>query len=290
MSSRILQRKVIKNIFFAGTTDHGKEITKLLGTDLHTKLNLQLSTKNCCIIDNHNDLNSFVPALIKSAFQATGQFSTRTALVFAHNNIIDQLIEQTHAIAKKIIIDHPFAKDHTPFMGPLISQTNLDNYLQYMGMALREGGIEIMRGKRLEDLNGYYVTPSIHKFEISATLGHFLKSEQLFPNLTFISYDNLEDVINKINQLPFGLACSVFLKNESDIKKCIQQLPIGILLKHSFLDHHSRHYRFGGDKDSSNFANVGTAMFEAGLKRVTIRHAKEKLPDKLYGIATKDLK
>ena len=36
-----------------------------------------------------------------------------------------------------------------PFMGPLIDQQSVDNYLNYMGMAKREGIEEIMRGKKL---------------------------------------------------------------------------------------------------------------------------------------------
>ena len=35
-----------------------------------------------------------------------------------------------------------------PFMGPLIDQQSVDNYLNYMGMAKREGIEEIMRGRK----------------------------------------------------------------------------------------------------------------------------------------------
>lgn len=275
MSLRMLQTKEIKNIFFAGSTDHGQEITKLLGTDLHTKLNLQLSCKNCGIVDQNIDIDLLAPNLVKSAFQASGQFSTRTSLIFAHKDIIDDLIDKTHSLAKKIIIDHPTKFTNEPFMGPLISQKNVDNYLQYMGMALREGASEVMRGKKL-DLNhkGYYVTPSIHYYEEVSEFGHFLKTEQLFPNITFIKYDDIQTAIDQVNTLSYGLSCSLFLQDEQQLKKCIEQLDVGIIMKNSFLDHHKRHFRFGGDKDSSNFTNIGTAMFEAGLRRVTIKENK----------------
>ncbi len=272
MSTRILQTKKIKNIFFSGTTDHGKELATLLKTDLTTKLNLQLSTKNSCIIDQHADISAIVPSLIKSSLQATGQFSSRTALVFAHADIIEQLIDQTHALAKKLIIDHPSDFTDEPFMGPLISENSLESYLQYMGMAKREGAIEIMRGKKLEsDKNGYYVTPSIHYFEELQDFGHFIKTEHLFPNITFVKYSDLNIAIEQINSLPYGLCCSLFINDQKSQSLCIKKLEVGIIMKNSFMSHHQRCYRYGGDKDSSNFSNVGTAMFEAGLKRVSIK-------------------
>ena len=98
----------------------------------------------------------------------------------------------------------------------------------------------------------------------------FIKSELLFPNITFIKYKEIEQAIKWINQLPYGLSCSLFLQQDSKVKECINSLNVGIILKNLFLDHHIRQLRFGGDKDSSNFSNIGNAMFEAGLKRITI--------------------
>ena len=52
----------------------------------------------------------------------------------------------------------------TPFMGPLIDDFSQKNYLNYMGMAKREGFEEVMRGKQIEKSHqGYYVN-SINPF------------------------------------------------------------------------------------------------------------------------------
>ncbi len=277
MALRLIKIKKIKNIFFAGTTDHGLEVAKLYGTNLQGQLNLQLSTKNIAVIDENTDSDIILPALTKAAYQSAGQLSTKTSLVFIHENIADKFIENFHQLAKKIIIDHPLNKEPTPFMGPLMNKTKLDNYLQYMGMAIRENAQEVMRGKQLqfEDRPGYYVTPSIHLYsDIPAEIGHFLKDEQLLPNITFIKFKELKDIISFTRKLPFGLLCSIFTKSKENMRYLTHNLEVGIILQNAFLTPHRRNFRFGGDKNSSNFSNIGSAMLEAGLKRVSIQQDK----------------
>ena len=64
-------------------------------------------------------------------------------------------------------------------MGPLIDQLSVDNYLNFMGMAKREGIDEIMRGKLIQkNFEGYYVSPSIHvASKDQMKNSHFLTSE-----------------------------------------------------------------------------------------------------------------
>jgi succinylglutamic semialdehyde dehydrogenase len=270
MSSRLLKTKDVKNIFFSGTTDHGLKVSELYGVHLKGQLNLQLSSKNSCIIGENANINFIIPNLLKSAYQAAGQFSNKTSLVFIHETVADEFIQKYHQRVKQIIIDHPTDFVDEPFMGSLISQNKCDNYIQYIGMAKREGAEEIMRGKRIETkYDGYYVSPSIHYYEEINSLGHFLKDELLLPNTTFIKYNSLDNVVSLINDLPYGLACSLFI--DEDKQELANRLDIGIILQNSFLTPHRRDFRFGGDKNSSNFSNIGQAMFEAGLKRVSLQ-------------------
>ena len=113
----------------------------------------------------------------------TGQRCVSTSLIPIHSSLADHFISKFHEISKKIIIDHPIIHEKAPLMGPLIDQLSVDNYLNFMGMAKREGIEEIMRGKLLEKKHrGYYVSPSIHlarKEQMQDS--HFLTSELFGP-------------------------------------------------------------------------------------------------------------
>ena len=91
-----------------------------------------------------------MPELLKACFMTTGQRCVSTSLVPIHESIADEFIEKFHSFTKRIIIDHPTEFKETPFMGPLIDEFSQKNYLNYMGMAKREGFEEIMRGKQIE--------------------------------------------------------------------------------------------------------------------------------------------
>ena len=168
VARRILRDKSIKGIFFTGSKEVGLKVLKETYTDLSKNVSLELGGKNPSIITDSVSVDSVLPELIRGCFLTAGQRCTSTSLVIAHQNIINELIEKFHNLAKNLIVDHPINHEKTPFMGPLIDQKAVDSYLLFVGMASREGLEEIMRGKSLEkSAPGHYVTPSIHLAKVS---------------------------------------------------------------------------------------------------------------------------
>ena len=111
----------------------------------------------------------------------TGQRCVSTSLVPIHESIADEFIEKFHSFTKRIIVDHPMEFQEVPFMGPLIDEFSQKNYLNYMGMAKREGFEEVMRGKQIEKSHqGYYVSPSIHLGNLNHLESSIFLSSELF--------------------------------------------------------------------------------------------------------------
>ena len=163
LAARLLNEKTIKGIYFTGSKEVGGKILKSTHKDLNKLVALELGGKNTCIINKDADIDHALLEILKASFWTTGQRCVSTSKVVIHKSIEESFISRFHALAKRIIIDHPINFDEVPFMGPLVDEKSMENYLVFMGMAIREGAEEIMRGKRLEKkFPGYYVTPSIH--------------------------------------------------------------------------------------------------------------------------------
>ncbi|WP_164848252.1 aldehyde dehydrogenase family protein [Halobacteriovorax sp. HLS] len=264
IARRLLKSKSIKGVFFTGSKDIGKNILKQTHEDLGKLVSLELGGKNPAIVHHDIDMDYVLAELIKGSFLTTGQRCTSTAIVPIHRSIMDEFVSKFHALAKKIIVDHPIEHEETPFMGPLIDQKALDSYILFVGMAKREGLTEVMRGKQLEKkYKGYYVSPSIHIAQKWDPNSHFLTSEIFGPNCTFIPYDEIDEAIEIANSTEYGLAASVFTNTHSIYEQCLRDLDHGYVnLNRSTVGASSR-LPFGGVKNSGNYHPAAVTTIDA---------------------------
>ncbi|MFZ9000128.1 MAG: aldehyde dehydrogenase family protein [Bacteriovoracaceae bacterium] len=263
-ASRIVKRKEVKGIFFTGSKEVGKLILKQTSGSLDKLVALELGGKNSSIICKDAQLDLTIEEVLKGSFLTTGQRCTSTALVPIHRSIMDEFLSKFHDLAKKLIIDHPFEHEKEPFMGPLIDELAVKNYLNFIGMAKREGIEEIMRGKKIEKKhNGNYVTPSIHLAEKFDSSSLFLMSEIFGPNCTFVPFDELDEAIAIANGTEYGLAASIFTKDINNYKHCINEIETGLVnLNRSTVGASSR-LPFGGVKSSGNYRPAAVTTIDS---------------------------
>lgn len=263
-ATRLVKDKAIKGIFFTGSKEVGLKIVKNTYMDLTKLVSLELGGKNVVIVHSDANIDHALAELIKSSFLSAGQRCTSTAIIAIHDSIKDEFINKFHALSKKIIIDHPIEYEREPFMGPLIDQHAVNNYLNFMGMAKREGIEEIMRGKQLERKTpGYYVSPSIHYSSSFDKNSHFLTSEIFGPNCTFISYKEIEQAIQIANSTEYGLTSAVFTADRTLYDLCVKDVTCGIINLNRSTTGASPKLPFGGVKNSGNYRPASIATIDA---------------------------
>ena len=269
-AARLIKEKAVKGIFFTGSKEVGHKILEATHKDLSKLVALELGGKNCTILHEDANLAHAEAELIKSCFLTSGQRCTSTSIVAVHKNILPSFLERFHKLTKSLIVDHPIDFDNEPFMGPLIDQNSVDNYLTYMGMAKREGTEEIMRGKVLEKkFKGHYVSPSIHLMEKAEQSSHFLTSELFAPNAIFVPYDDFEEAVEIANITNYGLAFSIFSEQKSYYEKCLQEVESGIInWNRSTVGAHSR-LPFGGIKNSGNYHPAAVTTIDACVYKMS---------------------
>lgn len=288
LSRRLLIEKSIRAVFFTGSKEVGLDIMKNTYSDLGKLVALELGGKNPAIVHSDANLSLAMEEILKGAFLTTGQRCTSTSLVFMHESIIDNFVEEFHSLSKKLIVDHPINHDKTPFMGPLIDQKSMDTYLLYMGMAKREGIKEVMRGKKLEKSNpGYFVSPSIHLASEWDTNSHFLMNEIFGPNCTFVPYKNFDSAIEMANSTEYGLAACLFTEDRSLYEKCVQELDTGLLNFNRSTCGASPKLPFGGVKNSGNYHPAAVAAIDGCVYQMSSLELLDSTPsglDKIVGL------
>lgn len=261
---RILKSKDIKGVFFTGSKEVGLKIIESTYTDLSKLVSLELGGKNPAIVTEDANVDFVVEELIKGSFLTTGQRCTSTAIVVIHDSLVDEVVNKFHQMAKRIIVDHPVDHEVAPFMGPLIDQRSLDQYLLYMGMAKREGIEEVMRGKQLERKTpGHFVSPSIHLAKSFDESSHFLSSEIFGPNCTFIPYSNFDEAIKIANSTEYGLAASVFTNDKEKFHHAVRNIDAGLVNLNRSTVGASSKLPFGGVKNSGNYRPAAVTTIDS---------------------------
>ncbi len=267
---RLLAEKSIKGVFFTGSKEVGLAILSSTHRDLSKLVALELGGKNSSILCKDTNLDYALVEILKASFLTSGQRCTSTALIPIHASIIDEFISKFHHLAKRLIIDHPIDFEKEPFMGPLVDQQAVDNYLLFMGMAKREGIEEIMRGKQItKKYKGHYVSPSIHVAKKMDKKSHFLMSEIFGPNCTFIPFNEIEEAIEIANSTEYGLVASVFTQDKKIHQKCLQEIEAGLINFNRSTVGASARLPFGGVKNSGNYrpasvATIDSCVFQQG--------------------------
>jgi succinylglutamic semialdehyde dehydrogenase len=192
----------------------------------------------------------------------------------------DRLVQKVHAIAKDLVISHPF-DDERPFMGPLMSATLKERLFRYAAIAEGEGAESIMRAKSLEGHTrqsrkplplGQYVSPSIHLLSRWDAKSAYQTHEIFAPDLFLCPVDSVEEGIAAVNATGYGLASSFFGGREEDFKFFSDHVDTGVVYWNRGTVGSSSLLPFGGWKKSGNhrpgglFALLATTQIQTRLR------------------------
>jgi len=260
IARRLTGHPDVDGVFFTGTPETSIAIKKQLLNDYWKIQIIQSGGKNASIVWDDCDYDRTLKSLLLSAFSASGQRYTNTSRIIVHHKIHDRLINDFHALCKKIPIGYGLSTTGpTPFMGPLVSDRLVDDYLRYQGIAVREGCEEIMRGKPLErSPKGYYVSPSVYSISKPDPKSVYQNSEFFGPQVAFYSASDLDEAVEINNQTQFGLVASFFSANQKNFEFFVQEARVGLC--HWNLPTTQVSYRmpFLGLRKSGNMRPMGT--------------------------------
>ena len=199
---------------------------------------MELGGKSPCVILPDANLENAVDGAMMANFFSTGQVCTNGTRVFVPESMLQafekRLLEKMDYIRPGDVMDA-----NTNF-GPLVSNVHYDKVVSYI-----KHGIEVDKAKLLyggadkpklpqgADANGYWVKPTIFT---NCTDDMTITREEIFgPVLCILPYSDenkdtyLENLIQRANDTPMGLAAGVFTSNINLGHKVAQRLEAGIM-------------------------------------------------------------
>jgi len=234
-------------ISFTGSQAVGGRIAQQCAVNLK-KVQLEMGGKNPQVVIDDADLAQAVELCVQSAFFSTGQRCTASSRLIVTEGIYPTFIAamQTRMAALKVGDALQAGID----IGPVSSQSQLAQDIDYVAIAQKEGGKLLVGGERLKrNTEGFYMAPALFT---DTTADMRINREEVFgPVASIIRVKDYEAALQEANNTPFGLSAGIAttsLKYATHFKRHSQAGMVMVNLPTAGVDYH---VPFGGRKGSS---------------------------------------
>ena len=252
-----------------GSTRMGKSVGAAVGQRLGRSL-LELGGNNAIIITPSADLKMVVPGAVFGAVGTAGQRCTSTRRLIVHASIYDKVTEALTSAYKQLSIGNPL--DQNNHVGPLIDQDAVNNYLNAIEAAQKEGGKVLVEGGVLTGPgyeSGCYVKPCIIEAE-----NHFaiVQHETFAPILYVMKYTgDVHAAIAMQNGVPQGLSSAIMTNElkESEAFLSAAGSDCGIANVNIGTSGAEIGGAFGGEKETGGGRESGSDAWKVYMRRQT---------------------
>jgi succinylglutamic semialdehyde dehydrogenase len=208
----------VRAVCFTGSVPVGRELARELAGDFSKDLALELGGRNATIICSDGDLGPAARAVADAISLTCGQRCNATSRILVAKPVRDQFMEKLVAEMERYKPGDPMREETT--LGPLINESAMHRFKEIADQPAewlcRAETIGKADGKK-----GYYVKPGIR---IGATRADV---ESFVPIADLEVFRDLDEAIERNNASPFGLAASVFTRDEAAFWKFADELRAG---------------------------------------------------------------
>lgn len=237
----------IDAISFTGSQGVGARIAQACAQNLK-KVQLEMGGKNPQVVLDDADLQTAVELCVQSAFFSTGQRCTASSRLIVTEGIYPKFID---AMKKRMAtLKVGDALEAGIDIGPVSSQSQLEQDLSYVDIGKAEGALLAAGGQRLKmALDGFYMAPALFSESVASMR---INREEIFgPVASVIQVRDYEEALATANDTPFGLSAGIAttsLKYATHFKRHSQAGMVMVNLPTAGVDYH---VPFGGRKGSS---------------------------------------
>jgi aldehyde dehydrogenase (NAD+) len=239
----LVNHPLVDKIAFTGSTPVGKYIQKAVaGTT--KKLSLELGGKAANIIFDDAPIDQAVEGIVNAIFFNQGHVCCAGSRLFIQENIAPTVIRKLKQRMNTLIVGDPMDKNTD--IGAINSRKQLDKINEYIQIGITEGS-EIFQPDCKMPTNGFFCKPTLF---LNTSQSHRIVQEEIFgPVLAIQTFRTIEEVIEKANNIPYGLSAGVWTDKGSKIFNMTSKLKAGIVWANTF-NKFDPTSPFGGYKES----------------------------------------
>ena len=258
----LVNHRDVRLISFTGSTDTGRVIAEQCARD-NKIVSLEMGGKNAIIVMDDADIDNAVEGSLWGAFGTSGQRCTASSRLVVHKKVYKKFCEKLVEKAKKLKVGNGL--DPKTDVGPVINEAQMEKILGYIEIGQKEdkatlacGGNRLTKG---DYKNGWFIEPTVFT---NVDRNHRIGQEEIFgPVTSVIPFSNLEEAIDIVNDVRYGLSSAIYTQDVNQAFFAMQELYTGICYVNSATIGAEVHLPFGGTKGTGNgHREAGTQVLD----------------------------
>ena len=250
-------------VSFTGSVPTGRKVAAAAMETGPRLVSLELGGKNAMIVRDDADLDLVVDGAIFGAFGTAGQRCTSTSRLLVHPAVADEVVGRIVERARALRLGDPLEPGVD--VGPVITADAGTRIVGMIERAVAEGAKVAAGGQRRDDVDGCdggtFVEPTV--LTGVKPSDHVACEEVFGPVLSVLEVDGLDEAIDVVNSVPYGLSASIYSRDISTCLHAVERIDTGIVYVNAPTIGAEIPLPFGGTKHTGNgFREAGTRGIE----------------------------
>ncbi|MBA5205372.1 NAD-dependent succinate-semialdehyde dehydrogenase [Pectobacterium aroidearum] len=223
ISDTVMASDKVRKISFTGSTEVGKTLVRN-AADTMKKVSMELGGNAPYIVFDDADIQAAVKGAIANRFRNAGQVCVSANRFYIQDGVYDEFVSLLAEEVKKLKVGN--GMDDGVVLGPLIDDAAVEKVEKHVNDAVEKGGKALVGGQR-HKLGHSFFEPTVI---VDANEAMLLAQEETFgPVAPCFRFKTEEEVIERANNTPFGLAAYFYSQNLQRVFRVAEALESGMV-------------------------------------------------------------
>ena len=270
-SDRVIDDPRVKGVALTGSVEAGRKVAARAGQNLK-KSTMELGGSDAFIVLDDADLDQVIPWAVWGRMYNAGQTCCAAKRFIVMDAVADQFLARFKAALEALKPGDPM--DEKTTLGPLSTEAALVKLLAQVDAAVKAGAKLLLGGKRV-DRPGWFMQPTI--LDDIAPNNPAFRDEFFGPVVSFFRVKSEDEAIALANDSDFGLAGSVWTKDEARGLRIASRVDAGMLFVNN-IDWSDAELPFGGIKQSGYGRELGRVGIQEFVNKKLVRSGRIAAP------------
>lgn len=230
VGARLAEHPKVDMIALTGSVNSGRAVARA-ASETVKRVHLELGGKAPVVIFDDADLAAAAESLRAAGYWNSGQECGAGCRVLIHESVAEKF---THLLVEQVgslVVGESTAGADVE-IGPMISKAHYDRVLGHLERAQAGGAKAALGGGAMEG-PGYFIAPTVL---VDVPEGAACTLEEIFgPVVTIETFVTEEEALTRANEVPYGLAASVWTLNAQRSHDVASRLDAGTVWVNSHL-------------------------------------------------------